>query len=148
MPIVGDATVVIARLDRAASNALRVQLTTPGDTELAHAQQKGGLAVLLGFNNGGKSNYTLCTPVGDELLITVGKSTTVTRQNTPIGKILANNELPPGLPRADIHLWLGNAAKMVMRGLEDGDGDLTRYRSIRRRFVAPAFASSNAPASA
>jgi hypothetical protein len=37
---------------------------------------------------------------------------------------------------------------MVMRGLEDGDGDLTRYRSILRRFVAPAFASSKAPASA
>jgi AcrR family transcriptional regulator len=61
---------------------------------------------------------------------------------------LANNELPPGLPRSDIHLWLGNVAKMVMRGLEDGDGDLTRYRSILRRFVAPAFASSKAPASA
>ena len=54
---------------------------------------------------------------------------------------LANNELPPGLPRSDIHLWLGNVAAMVMRGLEDGDGDLSRYRSILRRFVAPAFAS-------
>ena len=52
---------------------------------------------------------------------------------------LANNELPPGLPRSDIHLWLGNVTKMVMRGLEDGDGDLKRYRSILRRFVAPAF---------
>jgi AcrR family transcriptional regulator len=60
---------------------------------------------------------------------------------------LADNELPPGLPRKDIHLWLGNVAEMVMRGLEDGDGDLRRYRSILRRFVAPAFASSNAPAS-
>jgi AcrR family transcriptional regulator len=52
---------------------------------------------------------------------------------------VANNELPAGLPRLDIHLWLGNVAKMVMRGLEDGDGDLKRYRSILRRFVAPAF---------
>ncbi len=52
---------------------------------------------------------------------------------------VANNELPPGLPRLDIHLWLGNVAKMVMRGLEVGDGDLKRYRSILRRFVAPAF---------
>ena len=33
---------------------------------------------------------------------------------------------------------------MVMRGMEDGEGDLKRYRSILRRFVAPAFASSNA----
>jgi AcrR family transcriptional regulator len=57
---------------------------------------------------------------------------------------LANNELLPGLPRSDIHLWLGNVTKMVMRGLEDGDGDLKRYRSILRRFVAPAFSSSDA----
>jgi AcrR family transcriptional regulator len=57
---------------------------------------------------------------------------------------LANNELPPGLPRSDIHLWLGNVTKMVMRGLEDGDGDLKRYRSILRRFVVPALARANA----
>jgi AcrR family transcriptional regulator len=57
---------------------------------------------------------------------------------------IANNELPRGLPRSDIYLWLGGLAKMVMRGIEDGDGDLKRYRSILRRFVAPAFASSNA----
>ena len=56
---------------------------------------------------------------------------------------VANNELPPGLPRSDIHLWLGNVAKMLMRGLEDGDGDLKRYRSILRRFVVPAFAGAN-----
>ena len=58
---------------------------------------------------------------------------------------IANNELPAGLPRSDIHLWLGNLTKMVMRGLEEGDGDLKRYRSILRRFVAPAFAGSNVP---
>jgi AcrR family transcriptional regulator len=57
---------------------------------------------------------------------------------------LTNNELPPGLPRSDIHLWLGNVAKMLMRGLEDGDGDLKRYRSILRRFVAPAFTGAKA----
>ena len=57
---------------------------------------------------------------------------------------VANSELPPGLPRSDIHLWLGNVTKMVMRGLEDGDGDVRRYRSILRRFVVPAFASAKA----
>ena len=57
---------------------------------------------------------------------------------------LANNELPPGLPRSDIHLWLGNVTKMVMRGLEDGEGDVKRYRSILRRFVVPAFAVAKA----
>ena len=58
---------------------------------------------------------------------------------------LANNELPPGLPRSDIHLWLGNVTTMVMRGLEDGDGDIRRYRSILRRFVIPAFSRADAP---
>jgi AcrR family transcriptional regulator len=55
---------------------------------------------------------------------------------------LANKELPAGLPRSDIHLWLGNVTTVVMRGLDDGDGDIRRHRSILRRFVAPAFASS------
>jgi AcrR family transcriptional regulator len=59
---------------------------------------------------------------------------------------VANNELPRGLPRAEIHLWLGGLGLMLMRGLEDGEADLKRYRSMLRRFVAPAFASSNAPA--
>jgi AcrR family transcriptional regulator len=59
---------------------------------------------------------------------------------------VANNELPRGLPRADIHLWLGNVGKMLMRGLEVGDGDLKRYRSMLHRFVAPAFDGSNAQA--
>jgi AcrR family transcriptional regulator len=54
---------------------------------------------------------------------------------------VANNELPPGLARSDIHMWLGDVTKMVMRGIEDGEGDVRRYRSILRRFVAPAFAS-------
>jgi AcrR family transcriptional regulator len=61
---------------------------------------------------------------------------------------VANNELPPGLPRSDIHLWLGNVTVMVMRGLEDGDGDVRRYRSILRRFVVPAFTSAKAPVGA
>jgi AcrR family transcriptional regulator len=56
---------------------------------------------------------------------------------------VANNELPPGLPRSDIHLWLGGVTKLVMRGLEDGEGDVRRYRSILRRFVVPAFADAN-----
>jgi AcrR family transcriptional regulator len=56
---------------------------------------------------------------------------------------VANNELPPGLPRSDIHLWLGDVTKMVMRGLDDGEGDVRRYRSILRRFVVPAFAGAD-----
>jgi len=53
---------------------------------------------------------------------------------------LTNNELPRGLTRSDTILWLQSLGLMLMRGLEDGDADLERYRSILRRFVAPAFA--------
>ncbi|OHV06958.1 TetR/AcrR family transcriptional regulator [Mycobacterium talmoniae] len=52
-----------------------------------------------------------------------------------------NNELPRDLPRSDVYLWLASLALMLMRGLEDGEADLARYRTILRRFVAPAFAS-------
>ena len=61
---------------------------------------------------------------------------------------VANNELPRGLSRAEIHLWLGGLGTMLMRGLEDGEADVKRYRSMLRRFVAPAFASSNAQVNA
>jgi hypothetical protein len=33
---------------------------------------------------------------------------------------------------------------MVMRCLEEGDGDVRRYRSILRRFVVPAFTLADA----
>ena len=87
MPILGDATVVVARVTRSTSNALRVQLATPDGTELACARQKNGLGVLLGVKNGGKSDYTLSNAAGDELRIAVAGTTTVTKQNTPVGKI-------------------------------------------------------------
>jgi antitoxin (DNA-binding transcriptional repressor) of toxin-antitoxin stability system len=88
MPILGDATAVIARMTRSTSNALRVQLATPDGTELARARQKGGLGVLLGFKNGGKGDYTLSNTAGDELHIAVAGTTTITKQNTPVGKIV------------------------------------------------------------
>ena len=88
MPIIGDATVVIARVSRSTSNALRVQIATPDGTELACARQKNGLGVLLGVKNGGKSDYTLSDAAGDELRIAVAGTTTVTKQNTPVGKIV------------------------------------------------------------
>src|ERR1700754_4955149 len=88
MPILGGATIVTARLTKWASNALRMQLATADGTELARAQQKGGAAVLFGFKNGGKSDYALSGAAGDELQIAVAGTTTVTRQGTPIGKIV------------------------------------------------------------
>jgi hypothetical protein len=91
MPILGDQTVVAARVTRATSNALRIELTTPDGAELARAQQKGGVGVLLGFKNGGKSDYTLSSPAGEELRLAVAGTTTVTNQNTPVGKIVPSD---------------------------------------------------------
>lgn len=88
MPILGNATTVAARPTRSTSNALRVQLATPDGTELAHARQKGGVGVLLGFKNGGKGDYTLSGAAGEELQIAVAGTTTVTRQNAAVGRIV------------------------------------------------------------
>ena len=56
-----------------------------------------------------------------------------------------NNGLPRDLPRSDIYLWLASLGWMLVRGLEGGDVDLARYRTILRRFVAPAFAAARTP---
>lgn len=88
MPILGDATVVVARVTRSMSNALRVQLATPDGAELAHARQKGGAAVLLGLKNGGNGDHTLSGASGDELRIAVAGTTTITRRDMPVGRIL------------------------------------------------------------
>jgi AcrR family transcriptional regulator len=81
------------------------------------------------------------TSVGRQMIAS-GTSETITAElwDPYLDAALANNELPPELPRSDIYLWIGNVGKMLMRGLEDGDGDLKRYRSMLRRFLAPAFA--------
>ena len=91
MPILGDTTLVAAKVSRSTSNALRVQLAAPDGTELAHAQQKGGAAVLFGFKNGGKSEYTLSSAAGEELRIAVAGTTTITTQDRPVGRIVPSN---------------------------------------------------------
>lgn len=93
----------------------------------------------------------LLDPDGTSLgrrMVSSGKSEIVRAEmwDPILDAALANNELPPGLPRSDIHLWLGDVTKMVMRGLEDGEGDVRRYRSILRRFVVPAFSGLNTQA--
>jgi ferredoxin-NADP reductase len=81
MPILGNATAIVARVTRSTSNALRVELNTPDGTELARAQQKGGAAVLFGFKNGGKSDYTLSSAAGEEFRVAVAGATTITQQD-------------------------------------------------------------------
>jgi AcrR family transcriptional regulator len=81
-------------------------------------------------------------------MIASGRSETIRAElfDPYLDAAVANNELPLGLPRPDAHLWLGHVVKMVMRGLDDGEGDLERYRSILRRFVAPAFVGADSHA--
>ncbi|OBH03597.1 MULTISPECIES: hypothetical protein [unclassified Mycobacterium] len=88
MPILGNQTVVAARVSRATSNALRIELTAADGTELARAQQKGGVGVLLGFKNGGKADYTLSGAAGDELRLAVAGTTTVTNPDSTVGRIV------------------------------------------------------------
>ena len=77
-----------ARVSRATSNALRIELTAADGTELARAQQKGGVGVLLGFKNGGKSEYTLSGAAGDELRLAVAGTTSVTNHDSTVGRIV------------------------------------------------------------
>jgi antitoxin (DNA-binding transcriptional repressor) of toxin-antitoxin stability system len=88
MPILGDATAVAARVKRSASNALRVELAAADGAELGRAQQKGSAAVLFGFKNGGKGDYKLSSAAGEEFRIAVAGTTTITKQNTPVGRIV------------------------------------------------------------
>jgi hypothetical protein len=91
MPILGNAIAAAAHVTRSTSNALRIQIKAPDGSELAQARQKGGAAVLLGFKNGGKGDYTLSSAAGDELRIAVAATTTITRQNAPVGRIAPAN---------------------------------------------------------
>lgn len=91
MPILGNATAAAAHVTRSTSNALRIQLTGTDGKELANARQKGGAAVLLGFKNGGKGDYALSSASGEEFRIAVAATTTITRQNTPVGRIAPAN---------------------------------------------------------
>jgi hypothetical protein len=91
MPILGNATAAAAHVTRSTSNALRIQLKGADGKELANARQKGGAAVLLGFKNGGKGDYTMFGSAGEELQISVAATTTITRRNTPVGRIAPAN---------------------------------------------------------
>ncbi len=43
---------------------------------------------MFGFKNGGKSEYTMSSAAGDEFRIAVAGTTTITKHNTPVGKIV------------------------------------------------------------
>jgi hypothetical protein len=112
MAILGDATTVATVVSRSTSNALRLKLTGIGGAELAHAQQKGGAAVLLGFKNGGKSTYTLTGVGGQELVINVAGTTTVSAAGSTLGVIVP----------ADGGAQIRNGAGTVLAGVRPHTG--------------------------
>jgi hypothetical protein len=99
MSILGERLSLAARVSRAKNNALKVDLQTQEGEVAAEARQKGGAAVLFGFKNGGKGNYTVDAK-GVHLDVAVAATTSVTRDGEQLGKILG----------------LGTAARIVDAG--------------------------------
>jgi AcrR family transcriptional regulator len=82
------------------------------------------------------------TDVGRRMLTTHTSATLVGEFWDPIlDDAIRAGALPEGLARPDIHLWLRSLSLMVMRGLDEGDGDVRRYRTILKTFVGPAFSA-------
>jgi len=90
MSILQDRTNMSARVSRAASNALKVDLQVQDGVIAAHARQKGGVGVLLGFKNGGKANYSL-EGKGVHIDIDVAATSTVTRDGSVLGRIVGKD---------------------------------------------------------
>jgi hypothetical protein len=88
MPILGGNTRLAARVGRAKSNALTVEIKDGSGAVVASARQKGSAAVLFGFKNGGKSSYTLNAGGIDYSLDVAGTSTFGTEAG-PLGRIVA-----------------------------------------------------------
>lgn len=76
-----------ARVRRARSNALVVTYSDPAGREVAVGKQKSGAAVLLGFKNGGKADYTI-EGNATRLEVAVAATTKVSRNGTPLGSIV------------------------------------------------------------
>ena len=87
MGILGGHTAVTGRIGRAKSNALTVALQADDGGDIASARQKGSAGVLFGFKNGGSGTYRLASS-DDEIDIAVGATTTVSRDRTPVGRIV------------------------------------------------------------
>lgn len=100
-----------ARVSRATSNALKVELQVQDGVVAASARQKGGVGVLLGFKNGGKASYTLDAK-GMHMDIAVAPTSVVTRDGSPLGRIVgtgtaAHIEDAGGTVLAHVHPYAG-----------------------------------------
>lgn len=111
MSILQNRTSMSARVSRAKSNALMVDLQVQDGVVAAHARQKGGVGVLFGFKNGGKAAYTLDAK-GVHMDIDVAATTTVARDGAPLGRIVgtgtgAHVEDAGGTVLAQLHPYQG-----------------------------------------
>ncbi|HLJ99692.1 MAG TPA: hypothetical protein VKU39_07260 [Streptosporangiaceae bacterium] len=87
MSILEDLMSLSARVQRARNNALVVTYSDPAGREVAVGRQKGSAAVLLGFKNGGKADYTV-EGNATRLEVAVAATTKVSRDGTPLGSIV------------------------------------------------------------
>lgn len=111
MSILADRTSLSARVKRARNNALVITYSDPAGIEVAVGKQKSSAAVLLGFKNGGKADYTI---EGDatHLEVAVAATSRISRNGTALGSIVgqgtsARIESPAATVLAQIHPYEG-----------------------------------------
>jgi hypothetical protein len=117
MSILGDRLEIAARVSRAKNNTLIVTCNDKAGAEVAVGKQKGGAAVLFGFKNGGKGDYTI-DGGGTQLAVSVAATTTVSRDGQPLGSIVgegksARIESAGGTVLAHINPFAGNRADVA-----------------------------------
>ena len=88
MSLLGDATVVAARIGRTKANALTVELKDGTGAVIASAKQRGSAGVLFGFKNGGKATYDVKAGDTTYALDVAGPTSTLTRDGTPLVRIV------------------------------------------------------------
>jgi hypothetical protein len=114
MSILEDRLSLSARVQRARNNALVVTYTDPHGTGVAVGKQKSSAAVLLGFKNGGKADYTI-EGNATHLDVAVAATTKVSRNGTLLGSIVghggsASIESAAATLLAQIHPYEGTKA--------------------------------------
>jgi hypothetical protein len=87
MPILEDRLSLSARVHRARNNALVVSYSDQAGRDVAVGRQKSSAAVLFGFKNGGKADYTV-EGNGTRLDVAVAGTSRVSRNGTALGSIV------------------------------------------------------------
>src|SRR6185312_3991618 len=90
MAILAQNIAVMAKVSRANTNSLYVEIVDTSGQLIGTARQKFGAGVLFGFKNGGKSRYTL-TAGERQITIDVAGSTTISEGDLVLGRIVPHD---------------------------------------------------------